>query len=201
MSSQDEFIQSTSALFSAVLPNVLRSLATKVEAEFNAFVSDTNIDQNNIEVIPPPRASAFSNVQQWVDDFAAFLRCEKYQVAIMHMQELLGVDVPEDIGASVIHQDKVLTASFKFLVHAFVDFQTQQSPEDDIDQCIIEQLYQSMKDNTSGDGPNLKQRVFLEWSKKHEPEIMRMCLEHIRDAIKEALTPAADHREPLKQIE
>ena len=195
MSNQDEFIRSTSALFSAVLPTVLSSLTTKVEAEFNSFVSDTNVDEKSIEAVSPPRPSAFSDVQQWVHDFAAFLRCEKYQVAISHMQDLLGVDVPEESDqARSIHHDKVLTASFKFLVHAFVDFQTQQSPEDDIDQCIIERLYQSMKETEFSDAPNPKQQLFLTWSRKHEPEIMRMCLEHVRDAIKEALTQAAGHR-------
>ena len=186
MSDQDGFIQSTSALFNAILPEVLTSLKSKVESDFNAYIAEVPIHTYQCtEQVSPPRPSAFADVRQWVNDFASFLRCEKYQVAIAQMQELLAVDAPkENEQGMLIHQDKVLGASFKFLVHAFVDFQTQQSPEDDIDQCVIQQLYQSMYDTDLSDRP----AVFLKWSRQHEGQIMQMCLEQVRDSIKNALT-------------
>ena len=194
MSQTATFIESTCALFKAILPSVISSLENDVASQFKTHMKETGGTDLVKKAFPsiPMRTNAFTNTSQWADKFALFLTCEKYQVAIGQMQSLLAEDIPDaDQETRRILQEKVLAGSFMFLVRAFVDFQTQQDPEDDIDYCIIGELYHRLREESPEQA-----LLFQEWTNQYGAEIMHLCLQRVRDTIKRALSQTVAHQEP-----
>lgn len=192
--SQDPFVTTIANLFTSVLTKVTPDLETEVGQWFEQDTCN-NIDPS--EDLPIPPSAAFYNHTAWSEHFRAFLQCEKYQKAIEHLKELLSFraeSTPANDEELMILNEKVLSASFAFLLHAYVDFQRQQEPEDDIDQSIIHTLYSKIDPSQ-----HTTQRKFLHWAKEKKLEIITLCIERIRDTLKDALASSTRKQDEIDE--